>query len=123
MSEYKQRSEEVNQRWSVMLACALAHAEDVPEDAFAHYLDAHTLEVPAMLYSAMLQNVRLGNELVAALQKSEADIDAVRKLVTKIGRINSVLAALPANHFNGVEPKAHELMDAVVMRQNGRWPL
>lgn len=121
MSEYRKQAEEANQKWSIMLACALAHAEDVPEDQFAHYLSPNRLEVPAMLYTAMLETVRLSQELVIAMQRGE--VEHSQKLVTKLGRINSVLAALPSNQFAGPAPLAHELVDAAVARCNGRWPL
>jgi hypothetical protein len=117
---YQAQAEAVNLAWSRALARALAKAQDVEEEKSDQFLRGETLAIPVMLYYAMLEIVRLTELLLPAMR--DGKIEFSQGILTKINTIHTAFKALPSVPL-GSEPAAFELLDAVVARANGRWPL
>ena len=133
MANYQNHAEAWNREWSVLLAKAIALAKgiDVSEPfqgdtAADQFIRAETINVPYMLYQAMLEVTRLGAQLITAMGAASAgdasQVPVAQDHLTRIDQLIGVLKALPALDVNAQADVAEQI-EAVVARLNGRWPI
>jgi hypothetical protein len=120
-----------NVEWSWLLAQAVALSRDFPHPEKGNHqvaglMRAETIEVPFMLYTALLEILRQTSLLIPAMSAAGAgdasQVPVAQGHLVKLDTIVNVLKGLPA-----MDPKAQgdvsEQVDGVVSRLNGRWPL
>jgi hypothetical protein len=120
MTIYEKTATMVNLVWSERLAHALAEVRDLADSDARQLIRAETIDVPYMLYDALLEITKLSTLLLPAL--ADGKVEESRGIMTKLNKLIQVLNGLPEINL-GVPMDLADKIHSVVARLNGRWPV
>jgi hypothetical protein len=120
-----------NRQWSWLLAQAVALSRDYPHPEYGNrqvqteLMRAETIELPFMLYTALLEILRQTSLLIPAMSAAGAGdstrVEVAQGHLVKLDTIINVLKGLPAMDPNAQADVSEQVAGAVA-RLNGRWP-